>query len=480
MAKKKSNSDGIFFLGQASVDVTGSQYLVQFAGKKCLLECGLHQSNSNSYLDSYRINSAKFQFKPKEIDYLFVAHAHIDHCGLIPRLVHNGFRGEIITTKNTSLIMKELLLNCAYIVQEEARILSKRYKRNYEPIYTESDVYETLKLIRVYDNYNTIIELDDTVSFQWFHNSHCIGAAQLQLILTSKSKTRRILYTSDVGALHTANHYLDDTEIPSSFNDVSICESTYGSLKKQTTKTREYDVKLLKTAIDTIINNGGTLVLPCFSFNRTQELLTNIFLLFKDDEKFKANVIVDSKLSCEICRLYEHMLYGTDYDLWMSVKDWDKVKFVPDIETSRHYVSNNDPKIVISSSGFCTNGRVVNYLKKYLKDENSMIVFSGYVGNNPSYLSYRIKNNSSRDTISINKEKVPNRASCISLSTFSSHANHNDLVEYGSSLLTNKLVLVHGDEESKKDLANDLRNAISRRNKTFKVICANKGMFIRL
>ncbi len=480
MAKKKLNSDGIFFLGQASVDVTGSQYLVQFAGKKCLLECGLHQSSSNSYLDSYRINSAKFQFKPKEIDYLFVAHAHIDHCGLIPRLVHNGFRGDIITTKNTALIMKELLMNCAYIVQEEARILSKRYKRNYAPIYTESDVYETMKLVRVYDDYDTIIKLDDIVSFQWLHNSHCIGAAQLQLTLTSKAKTRRILYSSDIGALHTENHYLDDTEIPSVFSDISICESTYGSAKRQTNKTRSYDVSHLKTAIETVINRRGTLVLPCFSFNRTQELLTNIYLLLKDDESFKTNIIVDSKLSCSICDLYEHMLYGVDYDLWTAVKSWDRVKFVPDIETSRYYVANNDPKIVISSSGFCTNGRVVNYLKKYLKDENSMIVFSGYVGDNPSYLSYRIKNHSSRDTISINKEKIPNRADCISLSTFSSHASHNDLVEYGSSLLTNKLVLVHGSEESKKCLATDLKNAISEKDKTFKVICANKGMFIRL
>ena len=480
MAKKKINSDGIYFLGQASMDVTGSQYLVQFAGKKILLECGLHQSSSNSYLNSYRINSAKFQFKPKEIDYLFIAHAHVDHCGLVPRLVHNGFRGEIITTRNTALVMKALLLNCAFIVQEEARILSKRYKRSYEPIYTESDVYEALKLVKVYDEYDTIIDLDDIVSFQWFKNSHCVGAAQLQLILNSKSKKKKILYSSDIGSLHTSNHYLDNTEIPSVYNDIAIMESTYGSVKRQSNKTRDYDVKHLKTAIDTVIGRGGTLVLPCFSFNRTQELLTNIYLLFKDDKRFKADVIVDSKLSCDISDLYSKMLYGTDYELWEKVCEWENVKFVPDIEVSRHYVSNNDPKIVISSSGFCTNGRVINYLKKYLKDDKSMIVFSGYVGDNPSYLSYRIKNNGSRETISINKEKIPNRADCISLSTFSSHANHDELVEYGSSLMTNKLILVHGSEESKKCLAKDLKDAISRKDKTFKVSCANKGMFVRL
>ena len=111
MSKHKQNNDGIYFLGESSTDVTGSQYLVQFGGKKILLECGLYQSKSNSYLDSYKINSKKFGFKPSEIDYLFVAHPHVDHCGLIPRLVAQGFNGKIITTPNTAAVMKSLLFN---------------------------------------------------------------------------------------------------------------------------------------------------------------------------------------------------------------------------------------------------------------------------------------------------------------------------------------------------------------------------------
>ena len=166
MSKHKQNNDGIYFLGESSVDVTGSQYLVQFGDKKILLECGLYQSKSNSYLDSYKINSKKFAFKPDEIDYLFVAHPHIDHCGLIPRLVAQGFNGKIIATTKTAAVMRSLLFNCAFIVADEARILSKRYNRNYSPIYSEDDVSKTLQLIETYDDYNTIICLDDNVSFQ--------------------------------------------------------------------------------------------------------------------------------------------------------------------------------------------------------------------------------------------------------------------------------------------------------------------------
>lgn len=480
MSKHKQNNDGIYFLGESSVDVTGSQYLVQFGDKKILLECGLYQSKSNSYLDSYKINSKKFAFKPDEIDYLFVAHPHIDHCGLIPRLVAQGFNGKIITTTKTAAVMKSLLFNCAFIVADEARILSKRYNRNYSPIYNENDVSKTLQLIETYDDYNTIIYLDDNVSFQWLHNSHCVGAAQLQLVLSNELKTKKILYTSDLGSINTRNHYVINTEIPSMFNDITIMESTYGDKQKVNRKTRDFDVEHLRVAVETVLERNGTLLLPCFSFSRTQELLTVLYLLFGNDSSFKADVVVDSKLSCEICDLYETLLKDDDLDLWMKVRNWNNVVFISEKEESKMCQNNTTPKIVLSSSGFCTNGRIVNYLQKYLPDSNSMVVFSGYVGDNPSYLSYRIKNYKDYRNLKINKVPIVNKADCISLSTFSSHANRDDLIKYGSSLNTNKLILVHGSEESKKSLSESLKKSISKNDKTFKVLCSNKGMKISL
>ena len=128
MAKKKLKRDGVYFTGESANDVTGSQYLVRFGKYQCLLECGLHQSRSNDYLDSYKINSEKFKFNPKEIDYVFVCHTHIDHIGGLPRLVKEGFNGKIIATSQTAAIMKPLLMNSCYIVNDEANILSKRFK----------------------------------------------------------------------------------------------------------------------------------------------------------------------------------------------------------------------------------------------------------------------------------------------------------------------------------------------------------------
>lgn len=480
MSKKKFKGDGIYFTGNASDDVTGSQYLIKFNDYQCLLECGLHQSSSNNYLDSYRINSEKFAFKTSEIDFVFLNHVHIDHIGLLPRLVREGFNGKIIATSNTAKVARYLLYNSCHIIADEARILSKRYKRNYQPLYEPEDVDRTLDLIYEYDEYYKKYKLNDSISFQWIPNSHCIGAAQLELELSDDIKTKRILYTSDLGALNTKNHYLVNTEIPKGKYDVVIMESTYGSQKKPNKKNRNSDVEHLEVAINTVLERKGSVVLPCFSFSRTQELLTTLYDIYGNDKTFRTPIIVDSKLSCDICKLYGDLLSEESLNYWNKVYNWANVTYISEKEDSLVSMLSKKPRIIISSSGFCTNGRVVNYLKKYLRDRNSMIIFTGYVGDNPSYLSYKIKNFSNHKTIMINKEQIPNRADCISLSTFSSHANYDDLVKFGSSLNTTKLILVHGSAESKKCLADGLKRAISKNDKTYRVLSAHKGMVVHL
>lgn len=461
-------------------EVTGSCIFIRYEGKQILLELGLHQSSSNSYLDSYKINSKPFQFKASEIDYLFVNHVHVDHVGLIPRLVKEGFKGKIILTEKTARISEALLRNCSFILEDEARILTKRYSRDYAPIYTNDDVERSLDFFYIYDDYNTVFRLDDTVSFQWLKNSHCVGATQLQLILNNGINQKRILYSSDIGALNTQNHYLQNTEIPTMYNDVHIMESTYGENKRNSKKTRAFDVEHLRVAIETVLERKGTIVLPAFSFSRSQELLTVLYDLFGNDDNFTTPVVVDSMLTCEMCEIYNNILDKEDLQLWNKVYNWDNVKYIKDKTESQACVLDTSPKIVISSSGFCTNGRVLCYLAKYLRDYNSMIIFSGYVGDNDSYLSYRIKNGNSHKTININKKPIPNRADAITMSTFSSHANFNDLVKYGGDLNTEKLILVHGSQEAKNNLKAALRDEISRNNKTYKVICSEKDMIIPL
>lgn len=477
--KAKLKEDGILFCGKNAETVTGSNMFIKFNGKQLLLECGLHQSSSNSYLDSYRANTEKFKFKPSELDYVFLNHAHIDHCGLLPRLVKEGFRGKIILTESTARISDLLLKNCCFILADEARVLSKRYNRDYSPIYDLDDVERTLDLFCIYDEYDKIFELDDTVSFQWLKNSHCVGSAQLQLILTGENgNQKKIFYTSDIGALNAKNHYVDNTEIPKFFNDYVIMESTYGNAKRINKKIREFDIEHLRVAINTVLERKGTIVLPAFSFSRSQELLTVLYEIYGNDDRFTTPIVVDSMLTCDITDTYCEILDKDSLKLWNKVYNWNNVKYIREKTESQSCVLDTTPKIVISSSGFCTNGRVLSYLDKYLRDANSMIIFSGYVGDNDSYLSYRIKNYKDHKTININKKPVPNRADAICLSTFSSHASFDDLVTYGSNLRTNKLILVHGDTDAKENLKNKLKENISKNNNTYKVICSEKDMVI--
>lgn len=478
MSKKKIKDDGIFFVGGNAEDVTGSCIYIRCNGKQILLEMGMVQHND--YLENYRANSEKLKFNPEEIDYIFINHCHIDHCGMLPRLVKMGFNGKIIASHTTATLMKPLLLNCAFILSSEAGTLSFKYKRNYEAIYDEDDVYKTLTMIYEYDDLHRVYELDDVVSFEWLENSHCLGARQLRLGLVNEQGVKKhVLYTSDIGALHTDNHYLPNTEIDNRFNAVTIMECTYGEPYRQNKKTRKFDLEHLRVAINTVMERGGTFIMPCFSFSRTQEILTNLYEIYHNTD-FQYEVIVDSILTCDICNLYDELLEGEDLELWKKVRNWKNVKFITDKEDSVACVKSHNPKIVISSSGFCTNGRILSYLHEYLSDTNSMIAFSGYVGADNSYLSYRVKNYKENKVIKISGDPVENKADCISLSTFSSHANRQDLIEFGSSQNTEKLVLVHGSVVAKNSLKEDLKNAISKKDKSFKVLASTKDMVVRI
>lgn len=478
MGKKKLKDDGLYFVGNNSVDVTGSCIYGRFNGKQFLLECGLVQCND--YLESYNLNSEKFKFNPSEIDYVFINHVHIDHVGVLPRLVKEGFSGKIITSHITAKLLKPLLLNGAFILKGEASVLSLKHKREYKPIYEEEHVLKTLELICEYDETHKEYILDDVISFEWLDNSHCLGARQLRLNLKNDRGVKtHLLYTSDFGALETKNHYLKNTEIDSRNYKYVIMESTYGEVGRTNKKTREFDLEHLRVAINTVMERKGTFLMPCFSFSRTQEILTNLYKIYHSSE-FKYDIVVDSVLSVEICNLYNELLTDEDLELWEKVKNWSNVKFITDKEESLACVKSHTPKIVISSSGFCTNGRILSYLHEYLSDENSMICFSGYAGSDNSYLSYRIKNYKENKIIKVSGDPVENKLDCMSLYTMSSHANRKDLLEFGSSVNTEKLILCHGSIVSKNSLKEDLEKEISKKDKCFKVVSATKDMFLKL
>lgn len=476
----RKQQNGILLAGKASDEVTGSMYLVTFNGYNILIECGLYQSSD--LWEAYRINTKKFPFDPKKIDYIFLEHPHIDHSGLIPRLYKEGCHARIIMTKTCAEIVMLLWENSGYIMAKTAVRLSKQSGRVYEPEYTKDDIDRALTFIDYYDEYDRIYQLAEGVRFQWLKNGHCLGATQLQLILGTNGETRKILYTSDIGALKPINHFMTETEIPNFHNDIHLMETTYGNPTRAIKTSREHELMKVRGVIRNTFAKHGQVIFPAFAFAKMQELIVSLYEMYHDDPSFKEKIYVDTMLGVDICKAYERVLTGEDKELWKKVLHWDKLVLVREYPDSEALLNDGHSKIVISASGFATNGRVVNHLKKVIKDENSTIIISGYPGANEGYLARRLVNykEQGKKKISIDGVEYPYRANLVVMETVSSHADFNGLLTYGGHVRTNKLVLIHGDMEGREALKPILEEERSRNNLNMCVEIGKQGMFLKL
>jgi metallo-beta-lactamase family protein len=376
MGRKKETKIKITFCGNNSTQVTGSCILIETEYSNILLECGMTQS-ANS-LEDYKINAKPFPFKAKNIDYLFLNHCHADHIGLSPKLVADGFEGKIITTPITAKLMKPMLLDSAGIIARDAENISRKRGKEIYPFYNEDDVDKTLNMTYEY-GYGEIFELDTNVSFRFLHNSHIIGAAQLELFLkTSTGKIEKIFYTSDLGGFKLKNHYVDSNNICSK-SSIVISESTYGERCKDYKPDRDKDLEKIKTVVNQVcIGDKGRILIPVFSLARSQQMLTDLYLLYGDDKDFNIPIVVDSPLIWELVKVYKEVLDGENLTLFENVCNWKNVRFIKDYNESKLSVLDKTPKIVLSSSGFLVKGRSVNYLKQFISNVKDHILSVGY------------------------------------------------------------------------------------------------------
>lgn len=479
MAKKKNKEEKseitIHYIGNNSIDVTGSCILIKTKHKKILLECGMVQSCGNS-LDDFKINAQPFPFKPKDIDYVFINHGHCDHVGLVPKLINNGFKGRIITSEITANLLKPMLLDSCKIISGDAKALSKQKGKTILPFYNIEDVDKTLDLVYEYD-YNDIYELDSQISFRFLHNSHIIGALQLELFIkNSLGITKSILYTSDLGSFKVKNHYVDNNDEGNKYNLI-ITECTYGKRTQESAPNRDKDLEKIRTCIqETCMDRHGRILIPVFSLSRSQEILTNLYELYHNDTTFNIPIIVDSPLILEINKVYRHILEGENAELFEKVCNWKNVKFIKSIEASKISMINKSPKIVLSSSGFLIKGRSCEYLKQFVSNENDCIISVGYAPENSTF--GKIKNGI--PNIKIDKREYKVKCRCMALGSFSSHIPRHELLSYMKSLYTDKYVLVHGEEFGKQQFKEDLEKGISEMCRTSIVQCSTKDGVSRL
>lgn len=470
MAKKDKDKIKVDFIGGNADGVTGSMTLISFNDKKILLECGMVQHHN--VLTQYKINSASFKFKAKDIDYLFIAHAHIDHCGNTGKLMASGFRGRIITTDITREVVKPLLLNSNAIMQKDAIYLKRK------PISEEEHVYHALDHTESFE-YDRLIWLDEEIGFKWLKNSHCLGSAMLELYIKKDKNAvpTKVLYTSDIGAIKTENYYVDELAKPEGFYDLVVMESTYGGKVTIGTHTREKDIAKIKTVVQQVcVENKGRLLIPVFSFSRAQEILTTLYTMYHDDETFNTQIVCDSPLMIDIMMTYSRVLTGENKELFDKVLNWDKVRLVKKYNETKTILGDTSPRIILSSSGMLSAGRSVEYLKAIIGKQNCHVLVCGYMAEGT--LGAKIK--SGQKTISIDGKSYRCNCGITTLNSFSSHANHNDLLKFALGVNTNKIALVHGNQTEKVEFKRHLDYHFNKEDKTTKVNCVTKGCTITL
>lgn len=466
----------IQFVGESANGVTGSCVWVKTPHVEFLIECGLYQGSGKT-LDEYKINNAPFQFKPKNISYVFAAHNHGDHILRIPLLYKRGMNAPTIMPSGSTPIARILMEDSARIMACDAESLSKQYGREYEPIYSQDDVDRCVGAIQEYPM-GEFVQLDEYVKFRFIPSGHILNAAQIEISVTEGNITKTIGYTSDLGNVHIKRMYANEFQ-PIKKVNVLIGETTYGGEDRiATQRIRHKDLQKLKMVIEnTCKNDRGRVLIPCFANSRSQEMLTHLFDLFGEDKSFNIPILFDTPMGIRVCEAYRNLLDGEEAERWERVLNWGNVKFITDPDESRAWQNDSSPAVIISSSGMMTHGRSRAYAKTMLADPRNMIVFCGFSVD--SSLASIIKEGKVK-TIKLGGKRVANRCRVIDLHSFSSHMQKDSLLDYYSNVDCEKILLVHGDMNGKIEFANELEVAISKNNKTSKVICVNKGHALTL
>jgi metallo-beta-lactamase family protein len=444
----------------AARTVTGSKHLLTTdKGTNVLLDCGMFQGEGK---DTILLNNT-WGFDPKTIDYVIVSHAHIDHTGLLPKLVKDGFEGKIYATAGTIDLCGIMLLDSARIQASDLKYINRRKaKKNeapVEPIYDEEDAKKTLaNMVEI--PLNGTVTIDDEVALSTVENGHILGSVALYLQLTkSDQSVIRLTFTGDIGRTKDA---ILKTPFPFPQSDYIICESTYGDRLHE--PDDEVESRLLQIVHETCVQKAGKIIIPAFSVDRTQEIIYALDRLSFEGKLPKIDVFVDSPLSVKATRVMsKHREYFNKEILEYIMRDGDPFNFpnlhyVESAEESKKINSLKKPCIIISASGMAEAGRIKHHLRNNIENPENTVLLVGYAS--PRSLAGRIK--AGDPEVMIFGEPFKVRARVESMENFSAHGDFNEMLEYLScqnASAVKKLFLVHGEYPTQEIWADKLRAA---------------------
>ncbi len=434
------------FLGAAR-NVTGSRHLIEVDGTKVLVDCGLYQERQ--FKDR---NWDPFPVNPAEIDALLLTHAHLDHCGLIPKLVKEGFKGKIYCTDATAEIAKIILLDSAHIQEEDAAYKKKRHEKQgktsphaYEPLYTTEDVEACFPLFAPLD-YKSCVKISDSIEVCLYDAGHVLGSAIIKVTASEDHQKRIMLFTGDIGR--------PDRPIvcdPDSFEqaDYVIIESTYGDRVHQPTA----DIKdTFAEIINKTYERGGKIIIPSFALERSQEVLYYLNELLREERIPQMKVFLDSPMATRITKVFKKHPEMFDSQMRELVMNHESPFILPGLqftESTNESKAINEikgPMIIIAGSGMCTGGRIKHHIANNINDPNSTIVFVGYqaVGT----LGRRFVNGEKEIRILGEERRV--QAEVARIHGFSAHADKVELLNWLKELKSppRRVFVVHGEENA--------------------------------
>lgn len=356
----------LIFYGGARV-VTGSNYLIKIGKSQILVDCGLFQGAP----EIVELNALPFPYNPKDIDFIFITHSHLDHCGRLAKLVKDGFRGQIFCTPPTRDLMEVALRDAIHLMEEEYQ------DKGIIPLYGEEQLNSMLKLVKTID-YDTKNKLNSNIEFNLKDAGHILGSAMVELFLKEGRKKIKIVFTGDLG-----NPPTPLLNVPAKIEsaDYLVIDSAYGDRIHEDRSARK---DLLNTAIKDIVSRKGVMLIPSFAIERTQELLYELNDLAENKKIPQLPIYIDSPLAIKITDVYKKYDQYFNKQARYIINSGDDIfafrelQFTPTKEESKAINKIQPPKIIIAGAGMSTGGRILYHEKLYLNNANNIFLVIGF------------------------------------------------------------------------------------------------------
>ncbi len=456
----------IQFLGAAGT-VTGSKHLINTSadgsgksGIQVLVDCGMFQGQK----EWRERNWQDLPITANEIEAVILTHAHLDHCGWIPRLVKQGFRGTIYATPATIDLCSILLPDSGHLQEEDAEFHNRHKTSKHDPalpLYTEEEAQQCLQYFKQV-NFGETKQLSPELSFRFVHAAHILGSSMAEITLSAGARATRLLFTGDIGRVHDQNvapgKVVYSGPQPGESADIVVMESTYGNRAHPTDDPRPQLADLIRKTAE----RGGSVVVPAFAVERTQKFIFMLKELMESGQAPRLPVYCDSPMAIKAAEIFlKHTEEYSDATKQLigrygSPLQWPGFSFAQTSEESKKINDSRFPCIIISSSGMVTGGRIQHHLMQRLPDPRNAVVFIGFQA--PGTRGFTIK--SGAPEVKMFGQMIPIRAQVAALEQFSDHADTRELLEWLRSFSNKPAVtyLVHGEPGA----SSQLRDAMTK------------------